>query len=164
MRQSRGPLTAGHPEVNLVAEVSVAAVCVSQVLGAQTVEGLSSRDQLHLGDAGAHVVLHAIQVEDGDHAGPICFTRVVGLQAAGTCTQQSYRTRRGRCQQECTSSFRSFSKLRMSPPPGILISPNKQLLWNWGQKDASAGTSAPHLAQRQGSVGPAIPNCSVLCQ
>lgn len=73
------PLTTGHPQVDLVAEVGVAAVGVAQILGAQAVEGLPGGDQLHLGDAGAHVVLHPIQVEDGDHAGPIGLTRVVGL-------------------------------------------------------------------------------------
>lgn len=85
------PLTTGHPQVDLVAEVSIAAVGVAQVLGAQAIERLPSRDQLHLGDAGTHVVLHPIQVENGNHAGPICFTRVVGLQAAGACAQQSCR-------------------------------------------------------------------------
>lgn len=73
------PLTAGHPQVDLVAEVSVAAVRVAQVLGAQAVEGLPGGDQLHFGDAGAHMVLHPVQVENGNHAGPICLTRVVGL-------------------------------------------------------------------------------------
>lgn len=73
------PLTAGHPQVDLVAEVGVAAVGVAQVLGAQAVEGLPGGDQLLLGDAGAHMVLHPVQVEDGNHAGPIRFTRVVGL-------------------------------------------------------------------------------------
>lgn len=72
-------LTTGHPQVDPVAEVGVAAVGVAQVLGAQAVEGLPSGDQLHFGDAGAHMVLHPIQVEDGNHAGSICFTRVVGL-------------------------------------------------------------------------------------
>lgn len=73
------PLTTGHPQVNLVAEVSVAAVGVAKILRAQAVEGLPSGDQLHFGDAGAHMVLHPIQVENGNHAGPICFTCVVGL-------------------------------------------------------------------------------------
>lgn len=77
--QQGSPLTTGHPQVDLVAEVGVAAVGVAQILGAQAVEGLSGGDQLHFGDAGAHVVLHPIQVEDGNHAGPICLTRVVGL-------------------------------------------------------------------------------------
>ena len=36
-----------------------------------------------------HVVLHPVQVENGDHAGPIRLTRVVGLEAAGARTQQS---------------------------------------------------------------------------
>ena len=85
------PLTAGHPQVDLVAEVSVAAVCVAQVLGAQAIEGLPGGDQLHFGDAGPHVVLHPVQVENGDHAGPIRLTRVVGLEAAGARTQQSCR-------------------------------------------------------------------------
>ena len=62
---------------------------VAQVLRAQAVEGLPGRDQLHFGDAGAHVVLHPVQVENGDHAGPIRLTRVVGLEAAGARTQQS---------------------------------------------------------------------------
>lgn len=73
------PLTTGNPQVDLVAEVSIAAVGVTQILGAQAVERLPSGDQLHFGDAGAHVVLHPIQVEDGNHAGAICFTCVVGL-------------------------------------------------------------------------------------
>lgn len=73
------PLTTGHPQVNLVAEVSVAAVGVAKILRAQAVKGLPSGDQLHFGDAGAHMVLHPIQVENRNHAGPICFTRVVGL-------------------------------------------------------------------------------------
>lgn len=85
------PLTTGHPQVDLVAEVSIAAVGVAEVLRAQAVEGLPCRDQLHFGDAGTHVVLHAIQVENGNHAGPICLTRVVGLEAAGTRTLQSCR-------------------------------------------------------------------------
>lgn len=85
------PLTTGNPQVDLVAEVGIAAVGVTQILGAQAVEGLPSGDQLHFGDASAHVVLHPIQVENGDHAGPIRLTRVVGLQAAGARTQQSCR-------------------------------------------------------------------------
>lgn len=77
--QQGRPLTTGHPQVDLVAEVSIAAVGVAQILGAQAVEGLPGRDQLHFRDACAHVVLHPIQVENGNHAGPICFTCVVGL-------------------------------------------------------------------------------------
>lgn len=77
--QQGWPLTTGHPQVDLVAEVGIAAVGVTQILGAQAVEGLPSGDQFHFGDAGAHMVLHPIQVENGNHAGPICFTRVVGL-------------------------------------------------------------------------------------
>lgn len=107
------PLTTGHPQVNPVAEVSIAAVGVAEVLRAQAVEGLPGGDQLHFGDAGAHVVLHPIQVENGNHAGPICLTRVVGLEAAGTRTLQSCRKFGSTLTLTVRSSPRSFSRLRI---------------------------------------------------
>ena len=106
------PLTTGHPKVDPVAEVSIAAVGVAEVLRAEAVEGFPGRDQLHFGDAGAHVVLHPIQVENGNHAGPICFTRVVGLEAAGTCTLQSCRKFGNTVTLTVRSYPRSLSRLR----------------------------------------------------
>lgn len=67
---------------------------VPQVLGAQAVEGFPSRDQFGFGDAGPHVVLHPIQVEDGHHAGAVRLAGGVGLLAVRAQTCQSCKTER----------------------------------------------------------------------
>lgn len=140
------PLTTGNPQVNLVAEIGVAAVGVAQVLGAQAVEGLPSGDQLHFGDASTHVVLHAVQVEDGDHAGPIGLARVVGLQAAGARTQQSCRKfGKRRCHQRSDLTLGRFPDSEGHSLAHLMFQ-NKALLQGQVKKTTSSeGVQPFHL-------------------
>lgn len=76
-------LTRGHFEVEAVAVVSVAAVCVEEALSAQAVEGLARGYQLVPGDADTNVLLLAIDEGRGGHAGPVCLTPGASLLTLG---------------------------------------------------------------------------------
>ena len=76
-------LTRGYFEVEAVAVVSVAAVCVEEALSAQAVEGLARRYQLVPGDADTDVLLQPIDERRGGHAGPVCLTLGASLLTLG---------------------------------------------------------------------------------
>ena len=84
-------LTRGDLEVDAVAVVRVAAVDVEQAGRPQAEEGLPGGHQVVLGDAGADVLLLALQEGGGGHAGPVRLTPQVGLPAldGGAVTPQS---------------------------------------------------------------------------
>lgn len=81
--RGRGRLTRSYFEVEAVAVVSVAAVCVEEALSAQAVEGLARGYQLVPGDADTNVLLLAIDEGRGGHAGPVCLTLGASLLTLG---------------------------------------------------------------------------------
>ena len=68
-------------EVDAVAVVCVAAVDIEQARCTQAEERLSGGHQVSLGDAGADVLLLAVEKGSGGHAGPIRLTLKAGLSA-----------------------------------------------------------------------------------
>ena len=88
-------LTRGNFEVEAVAVVSVAAVCVEEALSTQAVEGLARGYQLVLGDADTNVLLLAVDEGRGGHAGPIRLTLGASLLTLGrgAVTPQSCKQR-----------------------------------------------------------------------
>lgn len=81
--RGRGRLTRSYFEVEAVAVVSVAAVCVEEALSTQAVEGLARGHQVVPGDADTDVLLQPIDEGRGGHAGPVCLTLGASLLTLG---------------------------------------------------------------------------------
>lgn len=76
----------GNFQVDAVAVIFIAAVCVQQTFSTQTVEWLSGGDQAVPVDADAYVSLLPLHVISGRHAGTVRLTLIAGLLAVCAVT------------------------------------------------------------------------------
>lgn len=83
-------LTGGDLEVDAVAVVSVAAVCVEQSLGTQTVERLARGHKAVSGNTDPYMLLMPLDEGGGGHAGPISLTLITRLHTVGAVTPQGW--------------------------------------------------------------------------
>lgn len=81
-------------QVNTVAVIFIAAVCVNHSFGAATVKGLSRGDQFVAVDTNANMFLLPVDVVCRGHAGSICLTLISCLLTVCAVTTQSCKNKR----------------------------------------------------------------------
>lgn len=78
-------------QVNTVAVIFVAAMCVEQAFSAQTEEGLSRGYQVVPVDTNPHMLLLPLDVVCGGHAGAICLAFIARLLTVCAVTTECCR-------------------------------------------------------------------------
>lgn len=91
MRTLAQKLTIRNLEVDAVAVVCVAAVCIEDPLSTQAVYGLSRWDQILTGDTNTDMLLLTFNVGGGGHTGPVCLALIASLFTVCAVALQSCR-------------------------------------------------------------------------